>query len=384
MRKKVLSSLIALGLILSTSTAAFADPTVTDLQSQKSQLNDQLSQAQKSEQDIEMKIEELDNNISSLKVEMKKTDDKISQTQSKIDEVQKDIDKAEADIETEQDLYNKRMRALYMSGQDAGYLGVVLESKGLGDFISKIESVKKIAEFDNKLITDLKDKKADVTSKKQVLADEKDKLVDLQNDNNKKLDKLNSDIAAEQPLLAQAKEQVSKSQSQVDVVSKKISDQIAAEKAAQAAADATRQNTNTTSGGTTKSTYVPTRGGAVATASQQAVVNYACSFIGVNYVWGGESPSGFDCSGLMQYTYAHFGISIGRDTYSQINDGRAVSASDLQPGDLVFFGSPSAPHHVGMYVGGGCFVEAPRTGLQVRIASLADRSDFCAARRILN
>jgi cell wall-associated NlpC family hydrolase len=115
------------------------------------------------------------------------------------------------------------------------------------------------------------------------------------------------------------------------------------------------------------------------------VVNYALKFIGVPYVWGGNSPAtGFDCSGLMQYVYAHFGIVIDRTTYSQVTNGYEVSKDQLQPGDLVFFGEKSKPNHVGMYVGNGQFIESPHPGAFVRISTLAYRSNFCTARRICN
>ena len=68
----------------------------------------------------------------------------------------------------------------------------------------------------------------------------------------------------------------------------------------------------------------------------QDIVNYAKNFLGVRYVYGGSSPNGFDCSGLVQYVYKHFGINISRTTKTQINDGREVGRNNLQLGDLVF------------------------------------------------
>ena len=71
------------------------------------------------------------------------------------------------------------------------------------------------------------------------------------------------------------------------------------------------------------------------------LISYAKQFIGVPYVWGGTSPSGFDCSGLVQYVYSHFGIKLSRTTKTQINEGRPVGRNQLQLGDLVF---PSSGH----------------------------------------
>lgn len=105
-------------------------------------------------------------------------------------------------------------------------------------------------------------------------------------------------------------------------------------------------------------------------------------YLGTPYVWGGSKPGGFDCSGLLQYVWGQKGVKIPRTTYQQVKAGVEVSLNQLKPGDAVFFGSHDAPHHVGMYIGHGQFVEAPHTGAVVRISNLNDRlGDFAQARR---
>lgn len=115
------------------------------------------------------------------------------------------------------------------------------------------------------------------------------------------------------------------------------------------------------------------------------VVATAEKALGTPYVWGGNKPGGFDCSGLLQYTWAQHGIQIPRTTYDQFKTGTPVAKDQLRPGDAVFFTGSDAknglPGHVGMYIGNGKFIEAPHTGATVRISTLAGRSDFVGARR---
>ena len=95
----------------------------------------------------------------------------------------------------------------------------------------------------------------------------------------------------------------------------------------------------------------------------QAIADYAQEFLGVPYVWGGTTPSGFDCSGFIQYVFRHFGYELPRGTNAQLNCGTAVAKSELQPGDIIFFRDPEYAEggptsHAGIYIGGGEFIHA--------------------------
>lgn len=117
----------------------------------------------------------------------------------------------------------------------------------------------------------------------------------------------------------------------------------------------------------------------------QKIVNEAAKYLGTPYVWGGTTPDGFDCSGLVQYVFNSLGIDISRVSQTQFNEGVPVSKGDLQPGDLVFFESNGDVHHVGIYAGNGMMIHAPRTGDVVRFQSMETpyyQSEYAGARRI--
>lgn len=124
------------------------------------------------------------------------------------------------------------------------------------------------------------------------------------------------------------------------------------------------------------------------TTTGSAVVGVAERFLGTPYVWGGDSPTGFDCSGLVQYVYGQLGISLPRTSEEQALSGTPVaSLATAKPGDLVFFagsdGTTTAPGHVGIYLGDGMMIDAPHTGTDVRIQSVGSAGDPVAIRRIV-
>lgn len=128
--------------------------------------------------------------------------------------------------------------------------------------------------------------------------------------------------------------------------------------------------TNTSNGeqtGTTTTTVSYTG----TSAARSEVLNYAAQFLGTPYVYGGSTPSGFDCSGFTSYVFNNTVGSIPRVAQSQFNATTHVSRDELLPGDLVFFGSSaSSISHVGIYVGDDTFIHSPHTGDVVKYASL--------------
>lgn len=121
------------------------------------------------------------------------------------------------------------------------------------------------------------------------------------------------------------------------------------------------------------------------TEKRNAVVQLAKEQVGKSYVYGATDPSAFDCSGLAQYVYKKAAKkTLPRTTYGQVTRGKKVSLSHLKKGDLLFWGSASAPYHVGIYVGDGQYVHAATPSQGVRKQAISAYFYPSAAKRVLN
>lgn len=147
----------------------------------------------------------------------------------------------------------------------------------------------------------------------------------------------------------------------------------AAEQESAAPAAGGSGNGGSGNGGGGASSSVPKVSGNAAGA-----VQFALAQVGKPYQWGGSGPNSYDCSGLTSAAWGSVGVSLPHSSSMQYGVTRRISRSQLQPGDLMFFGSPI--HHEAMYIGNGQMVESPRTGLNVRVVS-TDRSDYVGAGR---
>lgn len=412
---KITITVILTALLMSLSTTVFADPNTDSLNQQKQQLENQKNQYNKNMQqsqlnadsakkdiaNLNMQIQKLDSNIENLNRAISDINAKISAKEADIQTAQKNIDKAKANVENEQDLFGKRMRTMYIKGGPSQYISILLSSKNLDDFVSKAETIAFIIKYDNKVIKDLSDSKDKLQVAQLALKKDKDQLLAYKQENATKLAEVKSNAQHQQQLVAEAKRrqayymsQINDYKNKVASADKQVQDTIKQLQALALAQAKNKQQSN--------------RGNIPATSN--AVVAYAYTFLGAPYVWGAEGElftqadidmykntvhdiskmksllgkQAFDCSGLMQYVYAHFGIRIGRTTYDQIHNGTPVDKSNLKPGDLVLFGTYSDPHHVGMYVGNNCYLEAPFSGEVVRVSLLDDSDEYLCARRIMN
>ncbi|MBU3180225.1 C40 family peptidase [Clostridium psychrophilum] len=413
MRKRIGLLLIAIGLTMSVSVSTLAGTLTQQLNSQQNKLSKQqglYNLSQSNSDKLEISIETLDSDIGNIYSEVNQAKADINSTQKNIDQSIKDIAVAQNNIKGEESLFNERMRVMFMNGADS-YAEILLNSKGVEDLISRVENVKKIVEYDNKIIKELNAQKEAIEVRKKTLNDNKMKVLTLKADNENQLDKLTSKKKEQGKLILEARKQ------QQTTKNKIVETQTLVNGTTSQIKDVEDQKRNYDLAITTKKNEVitPSRGNVgkndakakisvqqstqsylqpkiqrnivkqvsqpkqITSTSSNAIVAYAESFLGTPYVYGANGPSTFDCSGFTKYVYAHFGVSLGRTTYDQITQGQYVSRENLQAGDLVFFGSGS-PHHVGMYIGNGSYIHAPHTGDVVKISQLT-RTDYMSARR---
>lgn len=366
MKKTIKTIMLATVLVMITQISAFAAPTSNQAQTQLEQNKNSLKEVQDKRHQLEASIEELDNQIEDYMMKIEANKKNITGAENDIQITKKQITQVEKEVEAKQDVLDQRVRAMYINGQ-SNYLKILLESESFSDLITRAEAIRKIIGLDKQVISDLNDKKSEVESKKTSLEVKYNDLLALKSENEDKLTSLNTNIADQKKLIQEAKDQEKLFASKVDE--------------SQAQVNATMTQVNKIRNEAPRVTNA-SRGATSAPVSDSNIIAYASNFLGTPYLWGGTSPStGFDCSGFTQYVYAHFGISLGRTTYDQINNGYEVSKSELQPGDLIFYGKGGNPTHMGMYVGNGTYIHAPRTGDVIKISSI-DRPDYITARRV--
>jgi cell wall-associated NlpC family hydrolase len=267
----------------------------------------------------------------------------------------------------------ERLVAIYTSQDEQSSLAVILGAHSLDDLISRIETVNSVSKQDATLIQQVVSFQRQVVRRRTMLRREHVRQHRLVVARAAERNRIHSNVATERRLYASVRSQL-----QTMIAQRQAAQLVAARRArlaaqAQALAPTGSFGVGDPTGGTVPSTHY------------SGVVGVAMQYLGVPYVWGGASPSGFDCSGFVMYVFAQVGISLPHYTVAQWNYPNAVSVprNELQPGDLVFFAGLG---HVGIYVGNGQFIHAPHTGDVVSIDSLSGgwyASEYDGAKRIL-
>ena len=258
---------------------------------------------------------------------------------------------AEYNLDVAKEQLQTRAQTIYKT-RDVGFVDVLFASSTFDDLVTQLNAMERFGNSDVDTVNAITAYRTDI----------KDRRIKLDADK-KAADKLVAERAAQKDQVLSLQSQLESMTQGIKADIKRLEDQQAA--AARAAAAAAAAGATDTSTGNAPSGNIDPGG-----PGHPEVVAIAARYLGVPYVWGGASPSGFDCSGLAMYVYGQIGIGLSHGATDQQRASHPVSISNLQPGDLVFFGGPSYSHHVGIYAGGGSMIDAPHSGAVVRYDSI--------------
>ena len=340
------------------------------------------------------KTAKLSNDVSNKALDIKNAEEKISASQAKIASYNQQIVKAQVEVGKRKDNLKEQLISLQkqVGNSVAGniYFDFVLNSNSLTDLVGRSLTVNKLSQASAEALQAVKDSQAKVktlqteqeakqetlVATKSQLESDKAKLESLKSDAEKSASDLQQTLEANKDKLAQlaASEDAAKAAAATAAVAATPSASSTSTASSSAASSSvnTSTNTSTTSASSSASaSQAPASNNSSVSVSGGSIASNAAKYIGVPYVYGGTSPSGFDCSGLIYYAAKEAGISLPRTSQAQSTLGSYVSVSDLKAGDLVFWGGVGSAYHVGIYIGGGQYLHAPAPGQNVTIQSMA-------------
>jgi cell wall-associated NlpC family hydrolase len=362
-RRQALVFLVGLVSALAVAPAAHAEP--ASVAAKRAQAQSVLNQ-----------IQGLDANLSHAVEAYNLANEKLARIQSDLNENRRELKLAQRNLTRAQSALELRLVQLYTAGGDGTGLEVLIGATSIEDLIERLDTSSRVSDQSAQVLREVKAYRIDVRTRRARLKHAHVEQARLVAERASQKASIEGQLAERQRLLGSIRSEIGRLQ--------------AAERAQQARLEAeARARLNSPQTGLevlAASTGSIGNGGsdpiAVAPPSRYGgVVGIAMRYLGVPYVYGGSSPSGFDCSGFIMYVYAQIGVSLPHNAAAQYGYGTPVSREQLQPGDLVFFNGLG---HAGIYVGGGSFIHSPHTGDVVKISSLSGwySSTWVGARRL--
>jgi peptidoglycan DL-endopeptidase CwlO len=353
--------LVAVAAALLVATSATADPSVTAKEAQAQQVLAQINQI---DQNLGAAVEAY--NLATVRLQKIKGDLRDNKVA---------LDVARASLRHSQKQLAERLVSVYTSSDENSTLAVLLGSTSLNDLLNRIETINATSKQDTRIVNQ-------VTAARIAIQQHRNELENAKADQQRVVAQKAAERQHIESQLAQRRSLLSSIRGEIAHI--KAAEAARQLQIAAAARERLAASPSDSSGpapvvGVSASTP---EGSTVAPPNTHSgVVGIAMRYLGVPYVWGGASPRGFDCSGLVMYVFAQIGVSLPHSSYAQYGMGVPVSLSELEPGDLVFFAGAS---HVGIYIGGGQFIHAPHTGDVVKISSLSGwySATFAGGRRI--
>lgn len=358
--------------------------------------------------DAQNKVSEINSQVSNKVIAIDDAKANIKSTDQQIVALDQSIEKAKAEVQARKSVMKKQAVSLQKEAGNSVsgnvYVDFIVNSDNFSDMMSRASVVGKLNQASKEAMTAVSDsestlatlkttqetKKADLVKTKSQLEADQAKLVTLKDDAEKEQKRFATEVEGHKTQLANLQSQLDSQTAAAVEAAKK---QAEADKAAKTEAPKTATKSESTSSDiknessdNTKTEPVLNNNAGTKTPSNNnnsaskattkpvantgSLVSNALQFIGTPYAWGGAQPGGFDCSGLVMYAAKMAGISLPRTSQAQSKLGTQVSLSELQPGDLVFWGGVGSAHHVGIYIGNGSYVHAPAPGQSVTTMSM--------------
>jgi len=362
--KRVFRTLFALSAVaLAAAGSAAGEPS-----------NEASKQAQA--QDVLAQIQSLDASLEHAIDAYNAANDRLKAIQADLHQNRAELNIAAANLNRAQSALATRVVAIYTSGETDSTLDVLVGSRSLADLVDGLEAVSRVSEQDAQVLNDVKRFRAQVRERRAFLKNAHARQEQLLAERAANKASIEGRLADRRTMLASIRTEIQQIRAAEQRRQAELERQARARLAApqplipQLAATAPSAPEPTP---TAVPPAPPSRYG--------GVVGIAMQYLGIPYVYGGATPSGFDCSGFIMYVFAQIGVSLPHNAAAQYGYGSPVDRSQLQPGDLVFFNGLG---HAGIYVGGGSFIHSPHTGDVVKISSMTGwyASTFVGARRL--